>query len=164
VNSKIKKSAQLTIIVGIILWVVGFLFAPFLVELVSGFMGMKFVALVLSDVVMTSISLGFLLGICAVCAGVVSTIYSQKQELSTVVFFSSLLFFLFAGGVGVGIKLLRTKNILQLAALPESSFSYGSLSFFSSGSPYVILATIALAYLINSRQRRNNSIANSNHE
>jgi hypothetical protein len=164
-NKTIKKSAQLTVIVSVILWASGFIFAPFLVESISNFMESEFILFALSELVTVSASLGFLLGFCAVCAGFVLIIYARRQQLSVSVFFSALLVLLVVGGISIGLKLLWIKNFFQkFPPLPESSFTYDSLSFFSWGSPFVALVTIILVYLAGRTRQRDNSTANSNHE
>jgi hypothetical protein len=153
-----NKSVQLTIIVIITIWMVGFIFAPNIVELIPNFFGKKFVAFSVMELEKPYISLASLLGFCAACAGfvlVIYTKYSKGQGLATGAYFSTLIMLILVAGTSVSLKLLQVRYILQkYDPLPGSNLSYNSLSFFSWGSPYVALATMLLVYLID---RKHNS-------
>jgi hypothetical protein len=165
------KHFRLIIGTTLVLFIIGSLTGTFLLKITEKILGREILGFSTLSSFMPSLSFGFLLAFCSICAGCVLWAYSKAnaEYAPGLVFGLGLLVSVASAIIGIGLKLGQIRLVLNsFGNEPGTSvLSSGSVNYFSWGFGlplFVNIIIIAVLLLIShqKQQQKDNSVATGN--
>ncbi len=148
VNVKEIKCSMMVVGAVVVLFLVGFFAVPLLLSFSEAVVGRTILASGPGQAAAIRMSLGLLLGLCAVNGRVLLWVYSKKQIVSSVMLIYSFGLLISLLGAFAGILF----NLFQLRGVPdfgiEASWSLDVISYFKWGFEGLVLVWVVVGVLL----------------